>query len=82
MAKTAKMGRDGPHSRSHISMVMARNNLTKVAIDAWDLGPDTCPMSTLEVASIHFLPLAEKGYTKNRKWQHTPPWATNGSPIP
>ena len=37
-------------------MVLASNNLTKFAIDTWDLGPNICPMSTLEFASIHFSP--------------------------
>ena len=32
MAKTAKFGRNGPHSRSHISMAMASNKLSKVSI--------------------------------------------------
>ena len=56
MAKTVKIGLNGPHSRSHISMAMASNTLCKVDIDTWDLGPNICPMSTLEVASNHFSP--------------------------
>ena len=52
--KTAKIGRNGPHSRSHISMVLASSNVTKIARDTWDVGPDTCPMSTLDLASNHF----------------------------
>ena len=54
MAKAAKIGRSGPHSQSHISMVMASNNLTKGAEKTWGLGPTICPRSTLEVASNHF----------------------------
>ena len=33
MTKTAKIHRSGPHSRSHLSMTMASNNLIKVAVD-------------------------------------------------
>ena len=44
MAKTAKIGQNGPHSRSHISMEMASSNLTKVPIDIWHLGPNICPI--------------------------------------
>ena len=61
MAKTAKTRRNGPHSRFHISMVMASNNLTKFARDPWDLGRNICPMATLEVASTHLSPLRENG---------------------
>ena len=56
MAKKAEIGQNGPHSGSHISMVMTSNNLTKVAIDIGALGPNICPKSTLEVGSNYFLP--------------------------
>ena len=54
MAKKAKISRNGSHSRSHISILMASKNLTKVGIDTWDLNPNICPISALEVASNHF----------------------------
>ena len=56
MAKVAKIGRNGPHSQSHISMDMASNNLTEIAVATCDLGPNIYVMSTLEVASINFCP--------------------------
>ena len=46
MSKIAENGRNGPHSQSHMSMDTASNNLTEIAIDTWDLGPNICPMST------------------------------------
>ena len=64
MAKTARIGRNGSDSRSHISMLVASNNLTKSAIDTWNLGPEIYPMSTLEVASIFFVPQQKNGTRK------------------
>ena len=66
MAKTAKSGRIGLHSQSHISIVMASNNLTKLPKDTSWLGPNVCPMSTLKVAPNHFS-LRRKGV--HNKWQ-------------
>ena len=72
MAKTAKIGRNGPHSRSHISMVMATNDLTNIAIDTSDRGAGYM----LHVNHLNplqpFFPSAEKWYTKNGERQHSP----------
>ena len=73
MAKKAKNGRNGPQRRSHISMIVDTNTLTKVAIDTWDLGPKICPMSTRQNPFYAFFPLAEKWYTKNGKIPHIGP---------
>ena len=54
MAKTAKFGQNGPHSRFHISMATARILPIKYAINTWDLGPNICYLPTLMIASSFF----------------------------
>ena len=59
MAKKAKFGRNGPHSRFHISMATARILPTKDAIDTRDSGPNICNLPTLVVAPSNFPPWRE-----------------------
>ena len=59
MAKTAKFGQNGPHSRFHISMATVRILPTKDAMDTWDLGPNICHLPTLMFASRYFPPWRE-----------------------
>ena len=45
-------------------MVMASNNQTKGARGTWDVDPNICPMSALELASNYFSPLQINGTPK------------------
>ena len=64
MAKTATIGRKSPHPGSHIPMVMASNDLTKVGRDIWGLDPNICPMSSLYFVSNHFSSERKNGTRK------------------
>ena len=65
MAKTARFGRNGAHSASHISLAMAGKSLSKCAIETWNAGPNTCPIRALEFASS-FFPLSGMAHKKRQ----------------
>ena len=54
MAKTAKFGENGPHSRFHIYMTKVRILPTKNAKITWDLSANICHLPTLMIASSYF----------------------------
>ena len=82
MAKTAKFGRNGAHSRSDIPMVRASINPEQGCYGHIGLRSRYMPHINPRDGHYPFFPIVEKWYTKNCKWQDTPLWASHGSSIP